>query len=92
MKEIRFSEFNDGVVGGSPEVYEKIPPLTGKGAVDIFASHAGNYYYITRQNPGQKTRKTRGVDLSFDKEGHAVIFSKFLEAEVKIIFFGVESD
>jgi alpha-galactosidase len=82
----------DGAVGGSPEVYEKINPVTGKGAVVIFSSHAGNYSYITRQKPGQKTWKTRGVDLSFDKEGHAVIYSKFLEAEAKIIFFGVATD
>ncbi len=82
----------DGAVGVSPEVYEKINPVTGKGAVVIFSSHAGNYSYITRQKPDQKTWKTRGVDLSFDKEGHAVIFSKFLEAEAKIIFFGVETE
>ncbi len=82
----------DGAVGGSPEVYEKINPVTGRGAVVVFSSHAGSYSYITRQIPDQKTWKTRGVDLSFDKEGHAVIYSKFLEAEAKIIFFGVATE
>jgi alpha-galactosidase len=81
----------DGDVGGSPEVYEKINPGTGKGAVVIFSSHTGSYSYITRQKPDQKTWETKGVDLSFDKEGHAVIQSTFLKAEAKIIFFGVDT-
>lgn len=82
----------DGAIGGSPEVYKKLIPVTGKGAVVIFSGYAGNYSYITRQKPDQKTWKTREVDLLFDNVGHAVIFSKFLEAEAKIIFFGVASD
>jgi len=80
----------DGVVGGSPEVYEKINPETGKGAVVIFSSHAGSYSYITKNIPDQKNWSTEGVDLSFDSEGHAVIKTKFVKAEAKIVFFGVE--
>jgi alpha-galactosidase len=79
----------NGAVGGSPEIYEKINPETGKGAVVIFSSHAGSYTYITRMKPNQKTWNTEGVDLSFDSEGHAVINTKFTKAEAKIIFFGV---
>ena len=79
----------DGAVGGSPEVYEKINPSTGKGAVVIFSSHSGSYSYITKMKPDQKTWNTDGVDLSFDSEGHAVINTKFSKTEAKIIFFGV---
>jgi alpha-galactosidase len=82
----------DGAVGGSPEVYEKINPSTGKGAVVIFSSHAGSYSYITKMNPDRKTWNTDGVDLSFDSEGHAVINTKFSKAEAKIIFFGVAAE
>jgi alpha-galactosidase len=84
------SMIRDGAVGGSPEVYEKINPETGKGAVVVFSSHAGSYSYITKRNPDKKTWKTDGVDLSFDAEGHAVINTKFLKAEAQIVFFGVE--
>jgi alpha-galactosidase len=80
----------NGAVGGSPEVYEKINPETGKGAVVVFSSHAGSFSYITKMKPNQKRWNTEGVDLSFDSEGHAVINTKFVKAEAKIIFFGVE--
>jgi len=82
----------DGAVGGSPEVYEKINPETGRGAVVVFSSHAGSYSYITEMKPDQKTWNTEGVDLSFDSEGHAVINTKFSKAEAKIIFFGVNAE
>lgn len=79
----------DGAVGGSPEVYEKINPETGKGAVVVFSSHAGSNSYITKMIPDQKTWNTDGVALSFDREGHAIIKTNFSKAEAKIIFFGV---
>ncbi len=81
----------DGAVGGSPENYEKINSETGKGTVVVFSSHPGSYSYITRKIPVQKSWETKGVDLSFDKEGHAIIHSTFLKAEAKIIFFGVDT-
>lgn len=82
----------DGAVGGSPEVYEKINPETGRGAVVVFSSHAGSYSYITRMSPDQKTWNTEGVDLSFDNEGRAVIKTKFSKAGAKIIYFGVKAE
>jgi len=82
----------DGAVGGSPEVYEKINPATGKGAVVVFSSHAGSYSYITKMKPDKKTWNTKGVDLTFDSEGHAVINSVFSGSEAKIIFFGVSDE
>jgi alpha-galactosidase len=82
----------DGAVGGSPEVYEKINPSTGKGAVVVFSSHAGSYSYITKVKPDKKIWNTNGVDLTFDSEGHAVINSNFSGSEAKIIFFGVSGE
>lgn len=81
----------DGEVGGSPEVYEKINPKTGRGAIVIFSSHQGNYEYISQNMPNQKYWSTKGVDVSVDKQGHAVIKTVFDKAEAKIIFFGVNN-
>jgi len=80
----------DGSVGGSPEVYEKINPETGRGAIVLFSSHQGSYEYVSQNKPNQKYWSTKGVDLSFDKEGHSVIKVSFDKAEAKIIFFGVK--
>jgi alpha-galactosidase len=80
----------DGAVGGSPEVYEKINESTGKGAIVLFSSHKGSYEYISQRKPDQNYWLTKGVDISFDKDGHAVIKTNFNGAEAKIIFFGVD--
>jgi len=80
----------DGSVGGSPEVYEKINKENGNGAMVIFSSHKGSYEYVSKSKPNQKYWSTKGVDLTFDKEGYAVIKVSFDKAEAKIIFFGVE--
>ncbi len=79
----------DGAVGGSPEVYEKINKENGKGAMVVFSSHKGSYEYVSKSKPNQKYWSTKGVDLTFDKEGNAVIKVSFGKAEAKIIFFGV---
>jgi alpha-galactosidase len=80
----------DGAVGGSPEVYEKINPQTGKGAVVVFSSHAGNYSYITKHIVSSECWKSRGTKVSFEG-GRAIIRAEFPGAEGKIIFFGANS-
>jgi alpha-galactosidase len=80
-----------GAVGGSPEIYEKINPETGRGAIVIFSSHKGSYDYISQNKPDQKFWSTKGTDISFDKEGHAVLKTTFEKAEAKIIFFGINN-
>ncbi len=80
----------DGAVGGSPEVYEKINPETGKGAIVIFSSHSGNYKYISKHKVAPELWKTNGVDVEIDKAGLAKINVEFKTTEAKIIFFGVE--
>jgi alpha-galactosidase len=82
---------SDGAVGGSPEVYEKINPLTGRGAVVVFSSATGKYSYITNNKPDKKIWKTKGVDISFDKEDHTIMNTAFSGVEAKIIFFGVDT-
>jgi alpha-galactosidase len=80
----------DGAVGGSPEVYEKINPETGKGVVVMFSSHAGSYRYITRHQPVRQLWNTRGVSVHFDDDGKATIEADFSKSEAKIIYFGVD--
>ena len=80
----------DGAVGGSPEVYEKINPENGKGAIVIFSSHAGTYSYISKNKVDPKHWETKGVELQIDQSGLARIDAEFKTAEAKIIFFGVK--
>jgi alpha-galactosidase len=79
----------DGAVGGSPEVYEKINKENGKGAMVVFSSHKGSYEYVSKNKPNQKYWSTKGVNITIDKDGYAVIKVNFDKAEAKIIFFGV---
>jgi alpha-galactosidase len=79
-----------GEPGGSPEIYEKINPLTGKGCVVLFASAHGKYSYITNQKVAAKIWKSEGVEVKRDEGGRAVITAVFKEPSARIIFFGVE--
>ncbi len=80
----------DGAVGGSPEVYEKINPENGRGAIVVFSSHAGSYSYISKNKVDPKFWATSGVKIQIDKAGLTRIDVEFKTAEAKIIFFGVE--
>jgi alpha-galactosidase len=79
-----------GEQGGSPEIYEKINPKTGKGCVVIFANSGGTYEYITENTTTQKWSESEGVQVKKDKKGRAVIKVQFSEPSAKIIFFGAE--
>jgi alpha-galactosidase len=79
-----------GETGGSPEIYEKINPLTGKGCVVIFANSGGDYTYITTNKAVKNVWQNEGVSVNHNKEGQVVIKANFTEPSAKIIFFGVE--
>ena len=83
------SAIRQGDVGGSPEVYEKINPQNGKGAVVIFSSNNGEYTYITENWVDSKYFHTEGVTISKDEKGRAIIRAIFEEVGAKIILFGV---
>ncbi len=80
----------DGAVGGSPEVYEKINPENGRGAVVIFSSERGNYTYITHNKVDQKSWANEDVTVTFDSKGRALITMEFKTPSDKIVYFGVE--
>jgi alpha-galactosidase len=81
----------EGAVGGTPEIYEKINPETGKGAIVIFSSHAGKYNYISKSKVTTSHWETEGTSVSINPEGKASIEAEFKKAEAKIIFFGVNN-
>lgn len=85
------SMIRNGSVGGSPEVYEKINPENGKGAIVIFSSHAGKYSYISENRVHNSFWATNGINLTVNQDGKAKIEADFKAAEAKIIFFGTQN-
>ena len=80
-----------GDVGGSPEVYEKINPATGRGVVSIFASTSGTYTYVTAQTVAEShwTSDAENLTVARDAAGRARLDVRFEGAGAKLVFFGV---
>ncbi len=85
---------DSGMVGGTPEVHEKIAP-DGRGVVVLFASH-GTYRYVTANRVDRQTWHDEGTTVAFDDAGRAVITAEFEakaggfpKAGAHIVFFGV---
>ena len=78
-----------GEPGGSPEIYEKINPQTGKGCVVIFAGK-GKYSYITQHSIAFPVWKNDEVDIKKDSQGRAIFTVTFEEPSAKIFLFGVD--
>ncbi len=79
-----------GEPGGSPEIYEKINPITGKGCVVIFANEKGKHSYITASKVNPSYWHNEQVEIRFDKVGRGIIDVEFTSPSAKIIFFGVK--
>jgi hypothetical protein len=57
----------------------------------VFSSHPGTYTYLTHHKPDRKLIAQDGIEIKYDKEGHALITLSFLKPEAKIVFFGVNN-
>ncbi len=79
----------DGAVGGTPEIYEKINPSTGKGAIVIFSSHAGKYQYISKNKVDKTHWETDNTKVEIEEDGRALISAEFKSADARIILFGI---
>lgn len=77
-----------GAVGDSPEVYEKISALTGRGLVALFATAKGKFRYITAHRPLSSHHYEGRVAVHFDANGRAVLDCEFDQAGAAIVFFG----
>ncbi len=78
-----------GMVGGSPEIHEKIARASGKGVVVIFATAAGTYRYITSHQPCRDYWATEGVQLRFAADERAELDITFTRPGAQLVFFGV---
>ena len=78
-----------GVVGGSPEILEKISAKTGRGAVCIFTASPGSYTYITTNKVAKKSWTHDAVKVTPLKTGHARIDFKTTDPCARMVFFGV---
>jgi alpha-galactosidase len=78
-----------GIVGGSPEVHEKILPATGRGVVAVFAGAAGRYTYVTANRVAATHWAAEGVTVTRDPAGRARLECEFRHAGAHLVFFGV---
>lgn len=79
-----------GVVGGSPEVHEKILAATGRGVLSLFTASPGKYTYITENKVAKKFWTHDGVTITRLKNGRARIDFETREfAAARMVFFGV---
>ncbi|NBD24016.1 alpha-galactosidase [Paenibacillus glycinis] len=79
----------EGIVGGDPEIHEKIHAPTGRGAVVLFASEPGIYRYVTRGRPDFGSLwHTDGAAVTRDAKGRAVIEAQFRATGAHIVLFG----
>ena len=79
-----------GSPGGSPEIYEKINPATGCGAVVAFASAAGRFDYVTRLPVSHDYAATAGVELKRDARGRGVLRFDFDGDGARFVLFGTK--
>jgi alpha-galactosidase len=78
-----------GIIGGSPEIHEKINPQTGRGLVSIFAEAPGVYTYVTSVPVASGYWATTGIAVSLDDAGRARLDVAFAQAGGKLVIFGV---
>ena len=79
-----------GMVGGSPEVHEKIWNKSGRGVVSVFAGTRGTYTYITQNTVTGDVWHNHGVEVKRLPDGKARIVATFGNGEyAKVIFFGI---
>jgi alpha-galactosidase len=78
-----------GIVGGSPEIHEKISAETGRGLVAIFAEAPGVYTYITSLPVASQHWAAAGIAVNLDEHGRARLDVAFAEPGGKMVIFGV---
>jgi len=88
-----------GVPGGMVEIYEKIDPKTGRGAVVIFANAVRDPFgpdrpmiaeVVTRAITVAEVVTSGDVHVTFDPTGRAVVRARFAETGAVIVVFGGE--
>jgi alpha-galactosidase len=80
-----------GVIGGTPEIHEKIDTRDGRGVVALFAPRAGRYTYVTHHEVAATSAAMEGVEVLRLPSGQARITANFDNWGGKAVFFGVRS-
>jgi hypothetical protein len=78
-----------GIVGGSPEIHEKISARTGRGVVSLFAGAAGRYTYVTHSSVAEAHWASEGVVVSRDRAGRARLEVTLEQPGAALVMFGV---
>jgi alpha-galactosidase len=86
----RSTMVREGTPGGSPEIYEKVDPATGRGAVVAFASAPGRYQYITRHPVRTDAVATPGVSIDRVAKDQARVTFDFADAGAMFALFGAK--
>jgi hypothetical protein len=77
-----------GLLGGSPEIHEKISSKSGGGVVVAFASAPGRYRYITKGRVAASHVMVPDGQVDVDAKGRARIIWDFSGPGAKLVFFG----
>jgi len=79
-----------GLVGGSPEIHEKISARSGEGMVAAFATTASRYSYVIRHRVVPRHWASEGAEVDIDSAARARLSLDFKKPGAKVLFFGVE--
>jgi len=79
-----------GIIGGTPEIHEKIDPVDGRGAVSLFAPCAGRYMYVTHRPTAASHIAMDGIEVERLLSGQAKITVTLNEGGGKAVFFGTQ--
>lgn len=84
----RSTMLRTGAVSGSPEIYEKIDPASGRGCVVIFGG-TGKYEYSTQHRVDAQYWAGEGTSVTLNDDGTALILAQQAQVDAQIVFFGV---
>lgn len=77
-----------GKTGGTPEIYEKIDPVTGKGCIVFFGEGHSELTYISKNKVVDEHWHTEDMIVTKDADGRAKIRYRFRGASARIVLFG----
>jgi len=80
-----------GILGGTPEVYEKINPATGRGVVSLFTNNHGTFDYFTKRAVCETWTALAGVEVFRLADGRAHVKVRFERSESgTFVLFGTD--
>jgi alpha-galactosidase len=85
------SSIRSGEVSTSPEIYEKINQLNGRGVVALFTNSPESVHYISKEPVSSDYIASDGVRVSFFSDRHAVVdMNAAGSSTTGLVFFGAK--